>query len=138
MIGVQDIEWHLSPLQSASIERIASSRNSNSLSVNFSLHLLITDATDLASCQKLASKLNKLEDLPSACKNYSSVVEAVKRKTTSVTAEDIAFQGMRPGQAIQARRSRAGGVEHQAKLNRRMTSGSGNKYHYIPQKTPAN
>jgi hypothetical protein len=92
----------------------------------------------LASCQKLASQLTKIEDLPSACKNYSSVVDAVKRKTTSVSAEDIAFQGMRPGQAIQARRSRAGGVEHQAKLNRRMTSGKGNNYHYVPQKTPAN
>jgi len=66
---------------------------------------------------------------------YSSVIEAVKRKT--VSAEDIAFQGMRPGQAIQARRSRAVGVEHQAKLNRRMTSGTSNKYHYIPQKTAA-
>ncbi|KAG7336912.1 hypothetical protein IV203_006172 [Nitzschia inconspicua] len=95
-------------------------------------------ATDLVSCQKIASKLSRLEDLPSACKNYSSVVEAVKRKTTSVSAEDIAFQGMRPGQAIQARRSRAGGVEHQAKLNRRMTSGASNKYHYIPQKTTTN
>ena len=94
-----------------------------------------TDATDLASCQKLASTLNKLEDLPTVCKNYSSVVEIVKRKTTGVSAEDIAFQGMRPGQAIQARRSRAFGVEHQAKLNRRMTSSSANKYHYVPQKT---
>jgi hypothetical protein len=68
-----------------------------------------------------------------ACKQYSSVIEAVKRKT--VSAEDIAFQGMRPGQAIQARRSRAVGVEHQAKLNRRMTSSQGNNYHYMPQKT---
>jgi hypothetical protein len=92
----------------------------------------------LAFCQKLASQINKVEDLPSVCKSYSSVIDAVKRKTTSVSAEDIAFQGMRPGQAIQARRSRAGGVEHQAKLNRRMTSGNGNKYHYIPQKTHTN
>jgi hypothetical protein len=96
------------------------------------------DPTDLAYCHNLASQLNKVEDLPSACMNYSSVVDAVKRKTTSVSAEDIAFQGMRPGQAIQARRSRAGGVEHQAKLNRRMTSSNGTTYHYIPQKTSAN
>jgi hypothetical protein len=86
----------------------------------------------LAFCQTFVDKLKNPDDLPKACQNYSSVVEAVKRKT--VSAEDIAFQGMRPGQAIQARRSRAVGVEHQAKLNRRMTS-QGNNYHYIPQKT---
>ncbi|KAL3907882.1 MAG: hypothetical protein SGILL_008693, partial [Bacillariaceae sp.] len=89
---------------------------------------------DLAYCQKLASKLNNLEELPSACKGYSSVLQSTKQKSSSVSDEDIAFQGMRPGQAIQARRSRAGGIEHQAKLNRRMTS-SGKGYHYMPQKT---
>lgn len=100
----------------------------------FSLH---ADANDPVSCQKLVSTLNSLEDLPSVCQNYSSVVESMKKNTSSVSAEDIAFHGMRPGQAIQARRSRASGIEHQAKLNRRMTS-SGKGYHYMPQKTAVN
>lgn len=97
-------------------------------------HLISSASKDLAYCQRLASNIKSTQELPPVCQTFPSVVDSVKRKQQPVSDEDIAFQGMRPGQALQARRSRAAGVEHQAKLTRRLTS-SGRDYHYMPQKT---
>jgi hypothetical protein len=95
----------------------------------------VNKVNDLAFCQGLASQVSNAKDLPAKCQNFPSVVDTVKRKpSTSQDSMDIAFQGMRPGSAIQARRSRAMGHEHHAKLNRRLTS-SGRDHHYQPQAT---
>jgi hypothetical protein len=104
--------------------------NSHLLFLSFS----VNKANDLDFCQGLASQVSNAKDLPAKCQYFPSVVDSVKRKSpaSSQDSMDIAFQGMRPGSAIQARRSRAMGYEHSAKLNRRLTS-TGRDHHYQPQ-----
>jgi hypothetical protein len=78
--------------------------------------------SDLAYCQNVASKLVDAKDLPVMCRSFPSVIDAVKRKATGKTDNNIAFQGMTAGSAIQARSSRATGYVSHAKLQRRLTS----------------
>lgn len=104
-------------------------------------NVVVSDRTakDLAYCERIASNIKSTTDLPPICQHYPSVIESVKQKyppNQSSDPQDIAFQGMRPGAAIQARRSRASGIESDAKLKRRLTS-SGQNHHWQPQKTKA-
>eukprot|EP00525_Craspedostauros_australis_P007834 CAMPEP_0198111842 /NCGR_PEP_ID=MMETSP1442-20131203/3767_1 /TAXON_ID= /ORGANISM="Craspedostauros australis, Strain CCMP3328" /LENGTH=112 /DNA_ID=CAMNT_0043768437 /DNA_START=125 /DNA_END=463 /DNA_ORIENTATION=+ len=88
---------------------------------------------DLASCQNILASLKDVGELPMQCKNYPSVLKQVKQKEDE-KAMAIAFAGMRPGMAVEARRSRTTGYESHSKLKRRLTS-SGAHHHTHPQKT---
>ena len=85
----------------------------------------------MSFCQRMAAHVNKASDLPAVCRQFPTVFEEYRRKSRDETM-NIAFQGMSSGSQIQARRSRASGFEHRAKLIRRMT-GSGGNFHYQPQ-----
>lgn len=69
----------------------------------------------------MADKISDVKDLPAACKKYPEVIKTLQRRTTTKEAATIAFQGMRPGEAAQARSARAKGKEHQAQIQRRYT-----------------
>eukprot|EP00538_Stauroneis_constricta_P001390 CAMPEP_0119571572 /NCGR_PEP_ID=MMETSP1352-20130426/44189_1 /TAXON_ID=265584 /ORGANISM="Stauroneis constricta, Strain CCMP1120" /LENGTH=105 /DNA_ID=CAMNT_0007621255 /DNA_START=790 /DNA_END=1107 /DNA_ORIENTATION=+ len=88
---------------------------------------------DLASCQNIAATLKDLSELPSQCKLYPAVVNKVKQNKED-QAMAVAFAGMQPGAAVQARRSRVTGYESPAKIKRRLTS-SGTHHHVHPQKS---
>eukprot|EP00529_Nitzschia_sp_RCC80_P034818 CAMPEP_0113457970 /NCGR_PEP_ID=MMETSP0014_2-20120614/9680_1 /TAXON_ID=2857 /ORGANISM="Nitzschia sp." /LENGTH=114 /DNA_ID=CAMNT_0000349477 /DNA_START=224 /DNA_END=568 /DNA_ORIENTATION=- /assembly_acc=CAM_ASM_000159 len=94
---------------------------------------------DLAYCERIASTIKSTTELPAICQHYPNVIQQVKAKnpqdTSSLSPQDIAFQGMRPGAAIQARRSRSLGIESDAKLKRRMTSSNKTHHHWQPQKS---
>eukprot|EP00544_Gedaniella_sp_CCMP2646_P003234 CAMPEP_0202506988 /NCGR_PEP_ID=MMETSP1361-20130828/51484_1 /ASSEMBLY_ACC=CAM_ASM_000849 /TAXON_ID=210615 /ORGANISM="Staurosira complex sp., Strain CCMP2646" /LENGTH=127 /DNA_ID=CAMNT_0049141079 /DNA_START=548 /DNA_END=931 /DNA_ORIENTATION=- len=80
------------------------------------------DTTSLQYCQGLAAKLTSVKDLPTACKKYPEVVKTLQRQTTGGKEDStIAFEGMRPGSAAEARRARSKGREHQAQITRRYT-----------------
>ena len=88
---------------------------------------------DLESCKSIAATVKDVSDLPAQCKHYPIIVQKVTQNKEE-QAMAIAFAGMRPGSAVQARRSRVTGYESNAKLKRRLTS-SGATHHVHPQKT---
>jgi hypothetical protein len=69
-------------------------------------------------CESIAKKIQDLSELPAICEQYEGVKATIKnRKTLSDP-----FAGM-PG-ANRARADRSHGIEHHAKIQRRVTSGA--------------
>lgn len=79
------------------------------------------DTKSLQYCQDVATKISSVKDLPASCKKYPEVMKTLMRRTTTKDDATIAFQGMRPGSAAQARAARAKGQEHHAQIQRRYT-----------------
>lgn len=70
-------------------------------------------------CESIAKKISDLSELPAICEQYEGVKQTIKnRKTLSADP----FAGM-PG-ANRARADRSHGIEHHAKIQRRVTSGA--------------
>jgi hypothetical protein len=88
---------------------------------------------DFTFCQRMAAHVSQAADLPAVCRQFPNVFEDFRAKARTEPM-NVAFQGMSSGSQIQARRSRVMGLEHSAKLHRRMT-GSAEAYHYRPQPT---
>lgn len=72
----------------------------------------------LQYCEKIASKLNSVNQLPQACHKYASVVERIEDEQKSMNQ---AFAGMHAGAAQRAKVNRLKGYETQAQFQRRMT-----------------
>ena len=104
-------------------------------------------ANDLAICQRIATGIKSVQELPGHCYRFPAVRSTLERKSkspssspqstespspqvkasqpiTAKTLDDmsIAFAGMAAGSAIKARNSRSLGYEHSAQVNRRLTS----------------
>lgn len=71
-----------------------------------------------AHCEHLAKSIQSITELPSYCKDYDSV-QAVLQKRKTVKDP---FAGMQ--NANRARADRARGVDHHAKVQRRLTTGA--------------
>lgn len=79
---------------------------------------LVTFSDQQAYCERLAESIKTISDLPAYCNNFDSV-KAVLQKRKTVTDP---FAGMRG--ATQARADRNRGLEHHAKIQRRLTGGA--------------
>lgn len=79
-------------------------------------HHLSLFADERAYCEKLASQLNSVQDLPVSCRQYDSVLSKVQE------SESDPFVGMWPGAAAKARAARSKGQEHHAQFQRRITT----------------
>lgn len=73
-------------------------------------------------CQGLANKLASMSDLPKSCRKYPDIVKTLERRTTGKKEDAaLAFEGMSPGEAAQARAARSKGQQHHAQIQRRYT-----------------
>jgi hypothetical protein len=74
-------------------------------------------AADKKYCETLARKLTKVEDLPAKCQQYEAIVQTVAAKENAASDP---FAGMVGG--TKARKDRSQGIEHHAKIQRRLTT----------------
>lgn len=61
-----------------------------------------------SACRKLSDESNSIDDLPAACRAYSTIVEKMEQKKLKNRPTDP-FAGMRAGAAVEAKRAKAEG-----------------------------
>mmetsp|Transcript_5823 Transcript_5823/g.10658 ORF Transcript_5823/g.10658 Transcript_5823/m.10658 type:complete len:106 (+) Transcript_5823:230-547(+) len=77
-------------------------------------------------CRMLATKVYSESEFPVECKQYDDAVSLLKRHNSTKNA---AYNGMSPGEAIDAMRAKDEGHMNSAQIKRRMTTTKNGRFY---------